>query len=54
MTTKNGLIKKTSLNEFISVRKSGLIAINLKEDDTLIDVKLTDGEDNVVLVTEKV
>ena len=53
MTTKNGLIKKTSLNEFISVRKSGLIAINLKEDDTLIDVKLTDGEDNVVLVTEK-
>ena len=53
MTTKNGLIKKTSLNEFISVRKSGLIAINLKEEDTLIDVKLTDGEDNVVLVTEK-
>ena len=53
MATKNGLIKKTSLNEFISVRKSGLIAINLREEDTLIDVKLTDGEDNVVLVTEK-
>ena len=53
MATKNGLIKKTSLNEFISVRKSGLIAINLKEEDNLIDVKLTDGEDNVVLVTKK-
>jgi len=53
MATRNGLIKKTSLNEFNSVRKTGLIAINLKEEDTLIDVKLTDGEDNVVLVTEK-
>ena len=53
MATKNGLIKKTALSEFTSVRKSGLIAINLKEEDTLIDVKLTDGEDNVVLVTEK-
>ena len=53
MATKNGTIKKTALNEFSSVRKSGLIAINLKEEDTLIDVKLTDGEDNVVLVTSK-
>ena len=53
MATKNGLIKKTALNEFNNVRKSGLIAINLKEEDTLIDVKLTDGEDNIVLVTGK-
>lgn len=53
MATKKGLIKKTSLSEFVAVRKSGLIAINLKEDDELIDVKLTDGEDNVVLVTGK-
>ena len=53
MATKNGLIKKTALNEFNNVRKSGLIAINLKEEDTLIDVKLTDGEDNIVLVTSK-
>ena len=53
MATKNGTIKKTALSEFSSVRKSGLIAINLKEEDTLIDVKLTDGEDNVVLVTSK-
>ena len=53
MATQNGLIKKTSLSEFNNVRKSGLIAINLKEGDALIDVKLTDGEDNVVLVTKK-
>ena len=53
MATQNGLIKKTSLSEFNNVRKSGLIAINLKEEDALIDVKLTDGEDNVVLVTKK-
>ena len=48
MATKNGLIKKTSLNEFNNVRKSGIVAINLKEEDSLIDVKLTDGQDNVV------
>ena len=53
MTTKNGLVKKVALTEFTSVRKAGLIAINLKENDELIDVKLTDGEDNVVLVTRK-
>ena len=53
MATKNGIIKKTSLNEYISVRKTGLIGITLKEDDELIEVRLTDGEDNVVLVTNK-
>ena len=52
MATKNGLIKKTSLAEYNSARKTGLQAITLKEDDELIDVKLTDGEDNIVLVTE--
>ena len=35
MATKNGIIKKTQLNEYISVRKSGLIGITLKEDDEL-------------------
>ena len=49
--TKNGLIKKTALTEYVSSRKTGLQAIALKEDDELIDVKLTDGQDNVVLVT---
>ncbi len=53
MATKNGIIKKTALNEYMSVRKSGLIGITLKEEDELIDVRLTDGEDNVVLVTYK-
>ncbi len=51
--TKNGLIKKTSLAEYNTARKTGLQSINLKEDDELIDVRLTDGEDNVVLVTKK-
>ena len=53
MATKNGLIKKTSLNEYDSNKKTGLLAITLKEDDELIEVRLTDGEDNVVLVTSK-
>ena len=53
MATRNGIIKKTSLNEYMAVRKSGLIGITLKEEDELIDVRLTDGEDNVVLVTHK-
>ena len=51
--TKNGIIKKTSLLEYNAVRKSGLQAINLKEDDELIGVRLTDGQDNVVLVTKE-
>ena len=53
MATKNGMIKKTALSEYNSVRKSGLQAITLKNDDELIDVRMTDGEDNVVLVTRE-
>ena len=53
MGTKNGLIKKTALTEYDSGRKTGLLAITLKDDDELISVKLTDGQDNVVLVTRK-
>ncbi len=53
MATKNGLIKKTALKEYDSTRKTGLQGITLKEDDELITVRLTDGEDNVVLVTRK-
>ena len=52
MATKNGLIKKTALKEYDSTRKTGLQGITLKEDDELIDVRLTDGQDNVVLVTK--
>ena len=51
MATKRGLIKKTALAEYNSARKTGLQGITLKEDDELIAVRLTDGEDNVVLVT---
>ena len=51
MGTKNGLIKKTALIEYNSSKKTGLQGITLKDDDELISVKLTDGEDNVVLVT---
>ena len=53
MATKSGLIKKTALKEYDSSRKTGLLSITLKDDDELIDVRLTDGEDNVVLVTSK-
>ena len=53
MATKTGLVKKTALVEYDSARKTGLQAINLKEDDELIDVRLSDGDNNIVLVTKK-
>ena len=53
MATKNGLIKKTSLLEYDSGKKTGLLSITLKDNDELISVELTDGQDNVVLVTRK-
>ena len=53
MGTKSGLIKKTPLNEYDSSRTTGLLAIALKDDDELIDVRLTDGQDNIVMVTKK-
>ena len=51
--TRNGFIKKTPVDEYKSARKTGLQAITLRENDEVIDVRLTDGEDNVVLVTRK-
>ena len=51
MQQRSGVIKKTSLTEYNSARKTGLQAITLKDEDELIDVRLTDGEDNIVLVT---
>ena len=53
MATKNGLIKRTPLKEYDSSRKTGLLGINLKEDDELIDVRLTNGENDIVMVTKK-
>ena len=51
MATKHGLIKKTALTEYNSSRKTGLQGITLKEEDELIAVRLTDGQDNIVLVS---
>jgi DNA gyrase subunit A len=51
-TTKNGVVKRTSLDAFAAIRKNGINAINLREGDELISVKLTDGKQNVVIVTQ--
>ncbi|SCJ33452.1 DNA gyrase subunit A [uncultured Eubacterium sp.] len=50
--TKDGIIKKTPLSQFDTQRKTGLIAINLKEDDQLIGIKETSGTNNVIIVTK--
>ena len=52
MVTKNGIIKKTALEEFENVRRSGLIAILLKEGDLLRKVRKTGGDDEIILVTK--
>ncbi|KPU26460.1 DNA gyrase subunit A [Caloranaerobacter sp. TR13] len=49
--TSRGIIKKTGLNEFDNIRKNGIIAINLREEDELIEVKKTNGENELILVT---
>ncbi len=49
--TKDGTVKKTSLNDFRNYRKAGIIAINLEEGNTLVNAVLTSGEDEIVLVT---
>jgi DNA gyrase subunit A len=53
MATREGKIKRVMLSEFASVRPSGLIAINLAEDDILGWVRLTSGDDEIILITEK-
>ena len=52
MATRNGLVKKTAIREYSNVKKSGLVAINLREDDELIEVKYTDNEQDVFLITK--
>ena len=52
MATKKGIVKKTSLREYANVRKTGLAAITLREDDELIEVKLTDKTKDVILSTK--
>jgi len=53
MATKNGLIKKTGSEEFANLRKMGLIAIALREDDELIGVELTQGESELMMATRQ-
>lgn len=53
MTTKLGTVKKTLISEFESIRSNGLIALTLQDNDELIWVKPTTGEDEVMLVTQK-
>lgn len=53
MATRNGLIKKTRLEEYSNIRKTGIQGITLKEDDELIDVRLTDGNSDIVIVTRE-
>ncbi len=52
MVTKRGIVKKTSVMEFSNVRKNGLAAINLREDDELIEVKTTSMETEIFLITK--
>ena len=52
MATKQGLVKKTSMDEYENVRKTGLAAITLREDDELFEVKITDNEKDVFIVTK--
>jgi DNA gyrase subunit A len=51
MGTKKGVIKKTSLDEYSSIRKNGLIAMNIREDDELIGVRFTTGDSEILMVT---
>lgn len=53
MVTKKGIIKRTKLSEFRHTRKSGIIAISIDEDDELTFVKLTNGDDNLLIATKK-
>ena len=52
MATRNGLVKKTPLHDYANVRKTGLTAIVLREGDRLIEVKVTDNEKDIFLVTK--
>ncbi len=52
MVTKKGIVKKTNIMEYVNIRKNGLIAINLRDDDELIEVKSTDKDTHIFLVTK--
>jgi DNA gyrase subunit A len=50
--TRNGIVKKTPLSDYANVRKSGIIAINLREDDEVIGVRLTEGTQDIIMATK--
>ena len=52
MATKSGIVKKTKLNEYANIRKTGIQAITLRDDDELIEVKRTEGDSEVLLVSK--
>ncbi|MDD6192213.1 MAG: DNA gyrase subunit A [Lachnospiraceae bacterium] len=52
MATKKGIVKKTKITDYENIRKTGLAAINLREDDRLIEVKLTDNTEDIILITK--
>lgn len=51
-TTRQGISKRTKLSQFANIRKGGLIALNLRENDELISVRLTDGEKHIMIATQ--
>ncbi len=53
IATRNGLIKKTALSEFASARRDGLRAITIDEGDSIVQVKLTSGNDEIIIITRK-
>ena len=53
MVTKHGTVKKTALKNFSNPRSTGIIAIGLEQDDSLIDVQITSGDDNILIATRK-
>ena len=52
MATKSGIAKKTPVTDYANIRKTGLAAINLREDDELIEVKITDNTDDILMFTK--
>ena len=52
MATKNGIVKKTPIRDYENIRKTGLAAINLRDDDKLIEVKITDNNEDIFLFTK--
>ena len=53
MSTKLGFVKKTPLKSYVNIRRSGIIAVTLREEDDLIAVRLSEGDDTVMLITNK-